>query len=367
MELVRCLVGSGTLATMALVGALGATHPRVLAAADPPWQPPPCGEARAGDASTAAGSGTAWYRLDLVLDEGGSLAGQRLTVGLVGGPARHLDLAPESFASGPAGGVVLVGDDDGAETRLRLLDVARGCATAVGREAEAVVRGALLAPDGSTVWEHRVNRVTRADEGVWRRPVAGSPSARVLPGLPANGRFGPTFVTELSWAADGRLGVSSCGERACRTRVMDPATGRVDAFEGTGPLVGVHGDRALVHGVCAGLPCPIEAVDLRTGRRSVLVEEAGLASVDGSGTGSLVFETAAGQLAVLDLGSGRRSHVTADAGLLPVRQTSAATSGAETPGGAVLVAPRGRVGQPSAAQHVDPATHAAVSLGEVLK
>ena len=164
----------------------------------------------------------------------------------------------------------------------------------MGREAEAVVRGALLAPDGSAVWEHRVNRVTRADEGIWRRPVAGGPSARVLPGLPASGRFGPTFVTELSWAADGRLGVSSCGERACRTRVMDPATGRVDAFEGTGPLVGVHEDRALVHGACSGLPCPIETVDLRTGRRSVLVEQAGLASVDGSGTGSLVFETPRG-------------------------------------------------------------------------
>ena len=261
---------------------------------------------------------------------------------------------------------MLVGDDDGFELNLRLLDVVRGCETAVGREAEAVVRGALLAPDGTAVWEHRVNRVTRADEGIWRRPVVGGRSARVLPGLPANGRFGPTFVTELSWAADGRLGVSSCGERACRTRVMDPATGRVDAFEGTGPLVGVLEGRALVHGACPGLPCPIEAVDLRTGRRSVLVEQAGLASVDGSGTGSLVFETPEGQVAVLDLGRGAGRPSTADAGLLPVRRTSAATSGAETPGGAVLVAPRGRVGQPSAARHVDPATHAAVSLGEVL-
>jgi hypothetical protein len=367
VELARCLVGTGTLAAVALAGALGAAQPPVLAAADPPWQPPPCGEARAGDVPTAVDAGSAWYRLDPVLDERGSLDGQRLTVGLVGGAARHLDLAPESFVSGPVGGVVLVGDDDGVESRLRLLDVARGCETAVSSEAEVVVRGALLAPDGSSVWEHRVNRVTRADEGIWRRPVAGGPSTRALPGMPANGRFGPTFVTELSWAADGRLGVSSCGERVCRTRVIDPTTGHVDAFEGTGPLVGVHGDRALVHGACAGLPCPIEAVDLRTGRRSVLVEEAGLASVDGSGAGSLVFETAAGQLAVLDLGSGSRTPVTADAGLLPVRQTSAATSGAETPGGAVLVAPRGRVGQPSAAQHVDPATHAAVSLGEVLK
>jgi hypothetical protein len=351
---------------MALVATLGTVRPPVLAAADPPWQPPPCGEPRAGDAPVGAATGAAWYRLDPALDELGSLAGQGLTVGLIGGPARHLDLAPESFVSGPVGGVVLVGDDDGSESSLRLLDVARGCATAVGREAEAVIRGALLAPDGSAVWEHRVNRVTRADEGIWRRPVAGGPSARVLPGLPANGRFGPTFVTELSWAADGRLGVSSCGERACRTRVMDPATGRVEAFGGTGPLVGVHEDRAFVHGACAGLPCPIETVDLRTGRRSVLVDEAGLASVDGSGTGSLVFETPEGQLAVLDLGSGRRSAVKADAGLLPVRRTSAATSGAETPDGAVLIAPRGRVGQPSAAGHVDPATHAAVSLEEVL-
>ncbi len=366
MEIVRCLVGTGTLATVVLAGILGAGRPPVLAAEDPPWQPPPCGEARAGDMPIGVETRTAWYRLDPTLDESGSLAGQHLAIGLVGGPTRHLVLEPESFASGPVDGVVLVGEDDGTGSRLRLLDVARECETALGQEAGAVVRGALLAPDGSAVWEHRVNRVTRVDEGVWQRSVAGGPSARVLAGLPEDGEFGPTFVTELSWAADGRLGVSSCGERACRTRVLDPSTGRVDAFEGTGPLVGVHEDRAVVHGACAGLPCPIEAVDLRTGRRAVLVEEAGMASVDGSGSGSLVFEAAAGRLTVLDLGTGRRSTVVADGGLMPLRRTSAATSGAETPGGAVLVAPRGRVGQPSAARHLDPSTHAALNLGEVL-
>ena len=364
MELVRCLVGAGTLAAVALAGALGAARPPVMAAADPPWQPPPCGEARAGDdpASRAA----AWYRLDPALDERGSLAGQRLAVGLVDGPARRMDLEAESFASGPQAGMVLVGEDDGIASRLSVLDVVRGCETAVGRERGMVVRGAILSPDGRAVWEHRVNRVTRADEGVWRRPVAGGPSTRVLPGLAADARFGPTFVTELSWAADGRLGVASCGEWACRTRVVDPVTGRVDTFEGTGPLVGIHGGRAVVHGACTGLPCPIETVDLRNGRRRVLVEDAGLAAVDGSGDGSLVFETAAGRLAVLDLGSGRRSAVTADPGLLPVRRTSASNSGSETPGGAVLVAPRGRVGQPSAARQVDTGTHAAISLREVL-
>ena len=365
MELVRCLVGTGSLATIALAGALGAWQPLVLAAADPSWQPPPCGEARAGEVPASAEAEPAWYRLDPRLDETGSLVGQQLTIGLVGGPTRHVDLAPESFASGPVDGMVLVGEDDGTGSRIRLLDVSRECETDVGREARAVVRGALLAPDGSAVWEHRVNRVTRVDEGIWRRPVAGDGSTRVVPGLPADDRFGPTFVTELSWAADGRLGVSSCGERVCRTRVIDPSTGRVDAFEGTGPLVGIHEDRAVVHGACAGLPCPIEAVDLRTGRRTVLEEEAGLASLTGSGAGSLVFETAAGELTVVDLGSGRRSRVNAAGGLMPMRRTSAATSGAETPGGAVLIAPRGRVAQPSAARHLDPATHAAISLGEV--
>lgn len=366
MELVRCLTGTGALAAVALVAALGAARPPVLAAADPPWQPPPCGEARAGDTPAGVPAGTAWFRLDPLLDDRGSLTGQRLTVGLVDGPARHLDLAPESFASGPQTGIVLVGEDDGIASRLRLLDMARGCETVVGRERATVIRGAILAPDGTSVWEHRVNRATRADEGVWRRPLTGGQAARVLAGLPVDGRFGPTFVTELSWAPDGRLGVASCGKRACRTRVVDIASGRVDAFGDTGPLVGVHGNRAVVHGACAGLPCPLEAVDLRTGRRTVLVEDAGLASVDGAGTGRLVFETADGSLAVLDLGSGRRSAVRMDGRLLPVRRSSAATSGAETPDGAVLVAPDGRIGQPSAARYLDPATLTARSLGEVV-
>ncbi len=361
MELVRCLAGAGTLAAVALVGALGAARPPVMAATDPPWQPPPCGEARAG-----APSGTAWYRLDPVLDDHGSLVGQRLTVGLINGASRRLDLAPESFASGPGAGMVLVGEDDGVVSRLRLLDVARGCATVVGLERAAVVRGAVIALDGASAWEHRVNRVTRADEGVWRRPLAGGRPVRVLPGMPSDDRFGPTFTTELSWSSDGRLGVASCGQRVCRTRVVDPATGVVDAFEGTGPLVGVDGDRAVVHAACAGLPCPIEAVDLRTGLRTVLVQAAGLAALDGGTGGVLVFETPDGSLAVLDLGSGRRSEVRAARGLAPVRRTSATTSGAETPRGAVLVAADGRVGLPSAARRLDPSRQSLVSLGEVI-
>ena len=70
-------------------------------------QPPPCGEARAG-----APAGESRYRLDPLLDDQGSLAGQRLTVGLVKGSSWHLNLAAESFASGPQAGMVLAGKDD---------------------------------------------------------------------------------------------------------------------------------------------------------------------------------------------------------------------------------------------------------------
>ena len=106
----------------------------------------------------------AWYRLDPVLDRTGTLAAQRLTAGIAGQPSRQLDLAPESFASGPVGGLVLAGEDDGTVSRLRLLDPARGCATAVADE-PAVIRSAVLDPDGRSIVEHRVDRTTRADLG----------------------------------------------------------------------------------------------------------------------------------------------------------------------------------------------------------
>jgi hypothetical protein len=361
VELVRCLAGTGALAVVALAGALGVVRPPVLAAVDAPWEPPPCREAPGGGAVGAGGHTAAWYRLDQVLDDRGSLAAQRLTLGLVGGPTQHVDLPAESSASGPVRGVVLVSEDDGDQSRLRLLDVGRGCGTELGRE-QSVIRGALLAPDGSSTWEHRVNRTTRADEGVWRRPLSGGAARRVLAGLPPDGRFGPTYVTELSWLTDGRLGVASCGERACRVRVLDLATGQSAAFDGTGPLLGIHGYLGVALGACTGLPCPIVGVDLRTGRHTSLVDAAGSAAM---AYGVLVFEEADGSLATLDLSNRHRSVVAASRSLLPVRRTSSATGGAETAAGTVLLAPGGRLGRPADGRSLDADTHAVDPLGEV--
>ena len=365
MELVRCLAGTGTLAVVALAGVLGSARIPVLATADPPWQPPPCAEVVAGGGAAGGvstdGGAAAWYRLDPVLDDRGSLAAQRLTLGLLGGSIRHVDLSPESSASGPSQRAVLVSEDDGIESRLRLLDAGRGCETVLARE-RSVIRGALLAPDGTAAWEHRVNRVTRADEGVWRRALAGGAATRVLPGLAPDDRFGPTYATELSWLGDGRLGVASCGERACRTRILDPVTGRTATFDGTGPLLGVAGGLAIAPSACTGLPCPIEGVDLRTGRHRILVDGVGSAAME---DGVLVFEGTDGSLAAMDISSGRRTQVAADRGLLPVRRTSSATSGADTPPGDVLLAPRGRLDRPSDGRRMDAAALTVDHLVEV--
>ena len=323
------------LAAVIAAGALGPGRPVSGAGAGPAWDPPPC---PATDTGGPPGAG-AWYRMDPVLDRSGTLAAQRLTTGIAGRPSRHVDLAPESFASGPAGGLVLAGEDDGTVSRLRLLDPARGCATAVADE-PAVIRSAILDPDGHSIVEHRVDRATRADLGIWRRTIGG-PAIRLLDGLEPDPELGTTFATDLVIAADGRLVVSSCAMEACRVRVLDPSTGAVDHVRGTGRGLGVTGGSVIVRAACPGLPCPVEAIDLATGQRTTLAGDAGAAVLGGPAGTDLVFEAAGDRVAVLEVATGRR--VTArEAGGVPLRAGSTATAGAEAPPGRVALAPRGR-------------------------
>jgi hypothetical protein len=206
--------------------------------------------------------------------------GQRLSVGAPGTPARTLELPPESFAAGPFGGTVLVGSDDGAVSRRALIDIASGCAWSLGRSAD-VVRRATMTPGGSSIVEFRVDRRTRADLGVWRRSLApDGGEERILPPIEPDPRFGPTWLTELSWSDDGSLlAVESCGEVACRVRWLDPDSG-VGGRIGDptlGELVGLTRDRLVARAACRGLPCPIRDVSLRTGATHTLVRSAGQA------------------------------------------------------------------------------------------
>lgn len=349
------------LALAVATGAVGVGRPMAGAAGDPPWDPPACG---LGDVGVPPGMAS-WYRLDPVLDRQGALVSMRLSVGLAGTPGHWLALAPESFASGPVGGRVLAGTDDGAASHLRLVDPARGCATAVADET-AVIRSAVLAPDGASLYEHRVDRRTRADLGVWLRGLAPDGSVagravRVLPGLAADATHGRTFATELLVADDGQIVVTSCGQEACRVRVLAPS-GAVAQVDGVGPALGVDDGRLVARDACLGDPCGVVTVDLATGMRRVAVEAAMAAALD---AGALVYEVAGGGVATLELATGRRSGPL-DAGGAPIRRGSLALAGVGVPRGTVALAPGGR---PSSMglRAFDPASGTSTSLAEVAR
>ncbi|HEV8402466.1 MAG TPA: hypothetical protein VGQ31_05475 [Candidatus Limnocylindrales bacterium] len=347
------------LAALGLVGAAtagagtGVTPPSSAASA---CADPPTGAiAMSGGPATislADGSATPWFRLDPVIDRDGALAGQRLALGLDGvASARTLDLPAESFAAGPFGRVVLVGADDGTSSTVRLLDVSAGCTWPIATEQD-VIRRATLDRGGSAIYEMRVDRRTRADLGIWLQPIGGGlPARQVLGAPPADGRFGRTWSTELSWDLRGdRLAVQSCGDVACRTRVVDPSggpTGTLDAPD-LGGLIGLDGDRLVTYAACRGLPCPIVSTDLGTGARTMLVPEAGPAVVVATDDGArLVAETGFGDARALrsvTLDGGGAD----DLGRIPddlALQAGAAVAGSATelPPGWVLLAPYGRM------------------------
>jgi hypothetical protein len=345
VESMRWIRGLVPLAAVALMGAGAGARPPVLGAVDPPWEPPPCsqsgspvGPGGAVPALADAVPGAAWYRLDARLDEEGTLDGHELVVAIGDGPERALRLPSEAFATGPREGIVLVGEDDGSRSRLSLLDVGRGCRTAIAEEA-SVIRSALLAPDGGSIVEHRVDRRTRADLGVWRRPVDGTRPRRLLAGAPDDGRYGRTFSTELRAAGDGRIVATSCGEQACRTRVLDPGSKRVTTVGPTGPVIGIARDGGVVaYDPCPGFPCSVSIHASGLAPR-VLVPAAGRASAAGD---TLVFEVAPGRLAALDIATGSLASLDGE-GLVPLAESSKAGAGADHGPGTAVLARDGRM------------------------
>ena len=265
------------LATSALGAAPSGSHA---------WAGLPC----RGPARVPAAPAGAWFRLDPRLDDSGARAGQALRIGAASRPGvATLDLAPESFAAGPFGATVLVGADDGSQSRLSLLDVPAGCGWAVGTTPE-VIRRATLTPDRRAILEMRVDRRTRADLGIWRRSLHGGPAVRIVAPIAADGRFGRTWSTEFVAQADGPgIAIQSCGESACRTRLLSLLDGTVHlvADPSLGELVGWTADRLIVRGACRGRPCPLISVDTRDGRHTTLDPAAGDATLRAGSDGTL--------------------------------------------------------------------------------
>jgi hypothetical protein len=316
-----------------------------IGAGSPAWDPPAC-EDSVGPAGPAIG---AWYQLDPVLTDG-TWTGQRLTLGRAGDTRTwHLRLDAESFSSGPDGGTVLVGTDDGASSSLTLFDVAAGCRWDLATSLD-VIRHATISPDRRSILEHRVDRQRRADLGVWRRPLDGGVPVRALAPIQADARFGRTWRTELSWSDDGRLLVESCGEVACRFRLVDLAGGAAQtvADPSLGSLVGLVGERLVAHGACRGLPCPLLSVDLDTGRATLLDGAAGRAVIgrDALGRPAVIHELGADghairivsvdgrERAVLDVAPGRGRLVAGPAW---------SGGAAEHPADRILLGPDGRL------------------------
>lgn len=350
-------VGPGLVALLA-VGAIAST---AIGAGQRPWTARACDDDPVALAEILRSDGPAvvgdlgsesWFRMDPRLDRAGALQGQRLALGIDGGRSSWLmDLPAESFAAGPFGGVVLIGTDDGVTSQLELADVAGECSWHVAGESD-VVRRATVDPTGTTIYEMRVDRATRADLGIWARPVGGSTAAaRVLEPIAADERFGRTFATELTWELSGsRLVVQSCGEAACRTRVFDPVTRSVDtvAEEDLGVLVGFAGDALVTYAACPGFPCSIVATDVTTGKRSVLAD-AGVAAVlvttaDGPRLVHEQIEGAGTSLRSVALdGTATRNVGPVPAGVnLHVLDGSVA-AGTRIPPGWVLLSPGGRL------------------------
>jgi hypothetical protein len=295
--------------------------------------------------------GGPWYRIDPEIGPDGSLDGQQLSLGVVGeSVVRTIFLPSESFAAGPFGRVILVGADDGRISRLQAVDVTRGCSWSIA-ESTDVIRRATIDPSRTSILEMRVARRGRADLGVWRRVVGGVEEAQriLLPPVPDE-RFGRTFATEFMWDATGtRVAVESCGEIACRTRLLHPDGGVASMEDPTlGPLVGVDGETVVSYGACRGLPCPIIATDARSGIQNVVVADGGPAVIVTTSAGPrLVDEVISGsdrRLRVTDLANG----VASDLGAIPsgdalVATPDRASSGTRIPPGWIVLAPDGRV------------------------
>ena len=239
-----------------------------------------------------------------LLSARGELAGRLVSIQNEKGVATNVSLPPESFVGQPVGDAVLYTSYTTAGgSQVGLLDLASGCSARLATPTE-IVRSALLDSAGSSVYVHSVSRVGRVDAGVQRFNLATGVTSPVVPPLPLSDIFGPTFATDLRWSLDGSaLAVQSCGFAACRTRVLDTASGAIATYDtpGQGALIGLTNEHLVTFGACGGLPCPVVSIDLATGSAAVLAEATTSASIGptADGLGTVTIETAAGIIEVV--------------------------------------------------------------------
>jgi hypothetical protein len=313
--------------------------------------PPPDLSACAGPVSRSAEPG-AWWTRQPVLDDAGSLAGWTLEFGLAGEAPRTTGLPAEAAVSGPEGGLLVVSESDDRRSRVRLVATSTGCADTI-LETPAIVRTAVLHPSRDEVFAHLLRRSDRADLGVWRLPSLDAGRLEPLAGPardePLVAALGPIWATELAFDATGsRLAIQSCAIDGCATRVVDLATGAVTVAAGSdqGDLVALVGDRLVTWAACDGVPCPVIAIDIRSGRRTVLEPVAVAAAPIAGASTWIAVATGDGpslRTRLVDAsGTAAGPPPTTPDGLRPIDVGARASSGVEAPVGWLAVDRAGR-------------------------
>ncbi len=218
-------------------------------------------------------------RLDPVARSTGVGAASGSTLGRAGdGGDRGGSICdPESFAAGP-----VRRRRPGRHGRWRdvercAVDVGAGCRLARRTVAATSSAEATLEPGSARrILEHRVDRATRADLGVWRRPLDGAMRrARRSPPIDARSTaFGRT------WLDGARRGATTVGRWSSVVRrgrlprrARRSATGAAPDRRATRRSVASSGSRRtrlVAMAACRGLPCPLLSVDVGTGRTTVL-------------------------------------------------------------------------------------------------
>ena len=259
-------------------------------------------------AGLAAGRGT-WWRLKDVLDAEGTLVGRTLFAGRAAKTTLTIELSTESMARGPVGGLLVVTNDDGRSSELRLVSIADGCSWLVHRDVN-VLRSAILDPASGVAYAHLVQRETRVDLGTFRLAGGDADAAleRIVEPLAPQADLGPIWATELRLDEDGTaLAVQSCSDQGCLTRVLAlEAFGRpitIVRGAGQGSIIGFAGDRVVTWAFCAGMPCAVQAWTAGAGKPATLAERAVGAGVTRDGRYLMLVTDAAGHAVRVDLAS----------------------------------------------------------------
>lgn len=228
-----------------------------------------------------------WWALSGQLDGNGALVGRHLAIGRGGAANLALELAPETLASGPQGGIVALTTDDGRHSQIRLVSVDHSCSFVVA-ETPKLARGAIVSPADGSVFVHLLDRFSRVDLGTWRySPDGVGDPALVAPPLQPDAKRGPTWTTDLRLDGAGALlAVQSCTDEGCGTRVFNLRKGLtpIATLDGQqGSLIALTSESAITWEQCFELPCAIDQWSLLTGGSVTVVQRAESAAVSSNG------------------------------------------------------------------------------------